>query len=231
MRQVPDYSDFRNKGFCVHCGGSDETRDHVPSKIFLDEPLPENLPVSPSCFRCNNGLSPDEQYLACLLECVVIGEVDPDKIERPKVARILSRNRLLAERLARARRNVGGQVTWEFDADPVRRVVLKLARGHAAYELNEPQTATPNVLYFKPLIAMSADERDNFEGKAQGGMVGWPEVGSRAMNRLLILGSDAYEEIWLVMQEGRYRYGTSQDDGLRVRLVIREYLACEVAWF
>jgi len=58
MRQVPNYGDDQNKGFCVHCGGADESRDHVPSKVFLDEPFPENLPVSPSCLKCNNSLWP-----------------------------------------------------------------------------------------------------------------------------------------------------------------------------
>ena len=50
------------------------------------------------------------------------------------------------------------------------------------------------------------------------------------MNRLLIVGSGVYQEDWLVVQEGRYRYQTSLDEQLGVRFVIREYLACEVAW-
>ena len=36
MDQLTDYSDSRNKGFCIHCGsglGSDESnRDHVPTR-------------------------------------------------------------------------------------------------------------------------------------------------------------------------------------------------------
>jgi len=44
MKQLQCYGDSRNKGFCVHCGGPDETRDHVPAKVLLDEPYPENLP-------------------------------------------------------------------------------------------------------------------------------------------------------------------------------------------
>jgi hypothetical protein len=231
MRQVPDYGDVRNKGFCVHCGAADETSDHVPAKVFLDEPFPENLPVSPSCFRCNNTLSLDEEYLACLLECVIAGGVDPDKIERPKVARSLTRNHRLAERLKKARNSFGDRVIWDFEAERVRKVLLKLARGHAAYELNEPQIAAPDIFSFKPLIAMTSSERDGFEGKTEARLAPWPEVGSRAMNRLLIVGSDAYEENWLVVQEGRYRYRTSQDEGLLVSFVIREYLACEVAWY
>ena len=69
MQQLPNDGDQRNQGFCVHCGGPEETRDHTPSKAFLDRPLPENLPVAPACFACNNGFAADEEYVACLLEC------------------------------------------------------------------------------------------------------------------------------------------------------------------
>jgi hypothetical protein len=68
MEQLRCFGDERNEGYCIHCGGSDETRDHSPSKVFFDEPYPKNLPVCPSCLRCNNALSIDEEYLACLLE-------------------------------------------------------------------------------------------------------------------------------------------------------------------
>ena len=69
MNNLKCYGDRRNKGFCVHCGGADETDDHVPSKVLLDEPYPENLMVCPSCLKCNNALSVDEVYLACLRKC------------------------------------------------------------------------------------------------------------------------------------------------------------------
>ena len=57
MQNFKCYADSRNKGFCVHCGGPYETDDHVPSKVLLDEPSPENLLACPSCMKCNNDLS------------------------------------------------------------------------------------------------------------------------------------------------------------------------------
>jgi hypothetical protein len=32
------FSDERFNGYCVYCGGEDETGDHVPSKVLLDGP-------------------------------------------------------------------------------------------------------------------------------------------------------------------------------------------------
>lgn len=70
------FVDERLKGSCVYCGGPPETVDHVPSRVFLDDPLPENLPVVEACRECNGGFSLDEEYLACLLECVMTGTTD-----------------------------------------------------------------------------------------------------------------------------------------------------------
>jgi hypothetical protein len=229
MRQVMNFGDLRNQGFCVHCGGPYETDDHMPSKVFLDRPYPENLPVSPACAECNESFSRDEEYLACLLECVIAGEVNPDVVGRENISRKLRRQPALAARLAAARRLDGETVVWEAEVARVRNVILKLARGHAAFELNEPQLDDPLSMRFLPLSAMSIGERQSFE-QEQASPAIWPEVGSRAMNRLIAVDGEVFEEGWLLVQEGRYRYRVLQDDGLRVKIVIREYLAAEVRW-
>jgi hypothetical protein len=229
MRKVRNLGDDRNKGWCVHCGGPRETRDHAPSLVFLDEPYPPDLPASPSCRKCNQGFSLDEEYVACLVECVVAGDVDPERLARPGIAAILRQSQNLTARLMAARREENGQTIFDVEQSRVRAVMLKLARCHAAYELNEPQLGEPVSYLCKPLMMMSEDERADFEDEVSGLDV-WPEVGSRAMERMIVLGSDSFGGGWLVVQDGRYRYRTSQSDGLRVRIVIREYLACEIVW-
>ena len=107
---------------------------------------------------------------------------------------------------------------------------MKLARGHAAYEVNEPKTGRPQYVRFIPLPTMSQAEREEFEGFGSAVTAPCPEVGSRALQRLLIAGADVYEEGWVVVQEGNYRFRTSQEEGLIVQMVLREYLACQVGW-
>lgn len=53
---------------CIYCGESATTREHTPSKTFLIEPYPENLPTIPACFACNNGYSEDEKLQRTLQE-------------------------------------------------------------------------------------------------------------------------------------------------------------------
>jgi len=135
-----------------------------------------------------------------------------------------------SHRLQRARTDGAEGPVWAAENDRVNRVVLKLARCHAAFELNEPpQLHQPSHLGVKPLPLMSEDEREAFERDDNAFDV-WPEVGSRAMQRVLVTGTDAFVEGWLTAQEGNYRFRTSQANGLTVKIVLREYLSCEVVW-
>jgi len=89
-----------------------ETRDHVPSRVFLDEPYPENLPLLPSCLSCNNSFSLDEEYLACLIEAAKAGSIDKACADRPKIARILAHTPALKARIASARLESAGNISW-----------------------------------------------------------------------------------------------------------------------
>lgn len=114
-----------------------ESDDHVPSRVFLDEPYPENLLVVPSCTTCNTGFSLDEEYLACLIECARAGSVEA--VRRPKIRRILEPSPALVARLHQARReNLFGGVEFVPEPPRVSNVLAELARGHAAFELSQP---------------------------------------------------------------------------------------------
>jgi len=232
MKQLPDYGDERQTALCVYCGGETRTRDHVPSKVFLDEPYPENLPVVPACRNCNQRFSLDEEYLACLIECVLAGAARVEDVRREKIRQILAKKPALVSRLAQARSETDDGVVFAVEVERVRKVVAKLALGHAAWELHEPRyDDEPVRVTFVPIVVMSQDGRCRFEEEQPRSPVPapWPEVGSRAMQRILT-GADVDAEGWIVVQPGRYRYRAQVSDGMFVRMVISEYLACEAVW-
>ena len=99
----------------------------------MDKPYPENLMAVPACRECNNGLSLDEEYLACFLECVIAGDTAPEKLHRAKIGRILRANCSLLARLQVARMDGVEGTIWVAENDRVSRVILKLARCHAAF--------------------------------------------------------------------------------------------------
>jgi hypothetical protein len=233
MKHLENYADRRQGAWCIHCTNPLKgSRDHVPSKVFLDDPLPENLPLVDICAKCNQSFSLDEQYLACLLECAACGSTDPSGLARPKIKRILTEAPSLKARLENARtaKGVEGQevFSWTPETTRVENVLLKLARGHAMYELNEPMFDGPAGISFIPIHLLTPESRHLFEIGGDSNFGVWPEVGSRAMQRILIQ-ADVISG-WIYVQPDRYRYKVGWDGPVRVKMVIRDYLAAEVVW-
>ena len=236
MRYLDDYSDDRLKGACVHCGGAVEgtqaNNDHVPSKCLLRRPYPPNLPVVTTCVGCNNSFSKDEEYVSVFLQCVLTGSTDPNDHRDSKVHKALRRSNKLKERIERSRSDIESddetRTIWKPEYERVSNVVLKNAQGHAFYELGERQETQAVHLWATPLCALTSTQRQRFEGTERSGLAGWPEVGSRAMQRV-ILGCD-FREGWVIVQHDIYRYQVKHGDGVLVRSVLAEYLATEVYW-
>lgn len=240
--QVRNLADGRLLLGCIYCGGRDDTRDHVPPRVFLDAPYPENLPVVGACRACNNGRSRDEVYLACLIEAVIAGTADPVRIQRVQIAETLRRNAGLRSRIESARQEIDQQITFDIEEDRVRNVLIKLARGHAAFELAVSCDEEPASLTWCPIPLMSPEQLDSFD--ASHVVQTFAEVGSRGMQRIMVtqveLKSAATGVLstvqllindWVNVQEGRYRYLAIYDAGeIRVKIIIRNYLACEVVW-
>lgn len=232
MIQINSYGDSRVGLSCLHCGKAVKgSRDHVPSKVFLDEPYPEDLPVIEICGECNQSFSLDEEYVACFLECIVCGSTVPDNIARPKVREILERKPKLKTRIQNAKManqspDSEQRPLWVPEQDRIKNVILKMARGHALYELHEEILGEPAILEFGPLEFLSDEDRNAFETPPSTEL--WPEVGSRYMQRLIT--GIGMEDGWINVQPQRYRYLVSHGEPVIIRMVIRDYLAAEVGW-
>ncbi len=199
----------------------------MPSKALLDEPYPANLPVVDACGSCNVTFSVDEEYLACLLECVVSGATEPEKLSRPKVSRMLRAKPALVKRLASAFQAHEQEGVLGVELDRVRGTILKLARGHAAHELSDVRIEEPTGMYLEPMSGLTAEQFERFEREPRLRL--WPEIGSRAFQRAAINWIEPHGS-WIEVQRGRYRYLATDNDGTLVRIVLSEYLACEVFW-
>jgi hypothetical protein len=233
MDQLHSFADSRLVVGCLYCSAPTENSEHVPSRVLLDEPYPENLPTMPSCLECNAGFSLDEEYFACLIECARTGSVDA--VTRPKIQKILEHSPALAARIMRARTvSQGGEISFQLEAERVKNVVVKLANGHAVYELDEQRQEDPTHIMVTPLHTLSPEALQHFETIPQsaGLLASLPEIGTRAMQRVLIAApaNSVFGSDWVVVQEGQYRYAAIADGPVMVRFVIGEYLACEVIW-
>lgn len=228
MKQFDEFSDERHKVFCPYCGRTTEprNREHVPSKVLLDEPYPENLPIIHPCMKCNSGFAKDEEYMACLIECARIGSCDARDIEREKIKAAIKHNPGIATQIGNA---VGKDGLWPKpgkDFSRIATIVRKLAMGHVAFELGEPILAKPERLSFLPKASLTGDQLALFEKPPAFSLLA--EVGSRALQRQV--ESATGKAGWIVVQPGRYRYLTHFSDIALVRIVISEFLVCEVSW-
>jgi hypothetical protein len=230
MDQLNSFADGRLIVGCVYCSSATDSREHVPSRVLLDEPYPEDLPIVDVCSGCNRSFSLDEEYVACLIECARTGSVEA--VERPKIKRILSDSPALAERLRKARTQDGsGQSVFQIEDDRVRNVVLKLARGHAAFELDEQMFEVPSHFMAVPLLTLDEAAQRHFESPPT--PTAWPEIGTRAFQRMVVAFDGPPTPLapgWIEVQENRYRYVAIAEGPTMVRIVIGEYLACEVIW-
>lgn len=241
MDQLQNYSDYRLLSGCIYCGGSANTRDHVPSRILLEPPYPDNLPVVGACKSCNQGFSKDEQYLVCLLESVLAGSTNPDRMRRPSVAKAMSRSPALKARIESAKSDSNGLISFIPEDERVKNVVLKLARGHAAYELSQQLTHEPDHYWCGTLSSLTEEQIDAFNAAHIQQLIS--EIGSRNHQRMLaaeismtsLSGGQRTMQLlvndWIEVQEGYYRYLPIDDiGGVIIRIVIANYLASEIGW-
>lgn len=230
MRQIKTFSDQRLDQMCSYCGETaTETRDHVPSKILLDDPFPENLPVVPCCTKCNQDFSLDEEYFACSIECILRGTSNIEQLQRQKIKSALKKRPTLQQRIEKSFTLQDGQLYFKYEQDRFMNVATKLAKGHAKYEISQPQFNDPTSIVMKPLMSMTENEIDNFF--ASYNLTKLPEVGSRSLQNLLIRVNNTVHSHWTTVQDYNYKYSVIDDMGLLiVRIIVWDYLAIEVIW-
>ena len=240
MRQIePSLDERLNRGVCIYCGerldGAKTNTDHVPTKALLDKPYPPNLPTVTVHMACNNRFSADELYLAVLLGCVLAGSTDVDSERDPSTAHRLRSNPSLNAEIAAARRVAlptpgDPRFWWQVDHRRVRPVLEKNARGHVLFECGDAMLGSPKSVGLQAIELMDEQRREVFEDVyAQAEVALLSEVGSRALVRE-VAGTDLVGG-WVIVQVGVYRYAViDMGQEVRVRSVIREYLATEVAF-
>lgn len=201
----------------------------MPSKVLLDKPYPRNLPIVPACEKCNQGFSMDEEYLACLLECVLCGTTNLEFIQNEKIGKILKRKPRLRQRLEKGRKIIDGQIFFQSEPERIERVIKKLAQGHAKYENSEAQFGEPYRVWFRPINLMSEKEIQDFFMDEELALIG--EVGSRSFQRTMIDEKGIPRTYWKEVQENKYLYSIAHViSGFRIRILIRNYLVGEVIW-
>ena len=222
----------KNNG-CIYCGNPATTREHVPSKAFLQEPYPDNLPTIPACFACNNGYSEDENYVACFLD-ILKSQVYYDYLVPEQTNSRMAKDKKLQNILQEQIKTQDDKVFYQLDKQRFDRILLKLARGHAGFEFDYVDFDNTNVKIWYDFLFHIPDEiLQNFESVPEADIA--PDVGLRAAGSPFILQNITLDEatslsIWNEVQENRYRYQVFQNkkENITVKIVVLEFLYCVV---
>lgn len=217
---------------CIYCGSRADTREHTPSKAFLTEPFPDNLPTVPACFKCNNGFSFDEDYVACYLDVLkstvysgysIKGKVDERLQKQPTLNALIKKQIELKN----------GKVKFHYDESRFINVLIKLARSHAGYEFDYVNFDYDPDIWYDFRFRMSEEQIKEFNSIAV--IDKMPDLGARVYNRLCIVDDPETGKILqtflepVYVQEGEYRYNVYFDnEDICVKIVIGEILYCVV---
>lgn len=163
---------------------NDRTVEHVPARVFLDRPFPENLATVYACRACNNGTSADELYVACLLEVMLAGTIDCAVLKRRRIAQALERHPELTTSLQQALEGTSSARHAKQVAQSLTTVATKIARGHLMFDLADPRYDAPQSVRWFRMDEVSTAEAEAFDQWSN-----WvsatprllPEVGSRAL--------------------------------------------------
>ena len=146
---------------CVYCGKNATTREHVPSKCFLDKPYPDNLLTLPACKECNNGFSEDEQYFFYLSDYISSIENYEGEFTREKVKLSFDHSDKLEDRMINSLKIENDSVYFQFETDRILRVIEKNAYGLLHTKFRGKIKITKS--NFIPLTILSHEQKLEYE--------------------------------------------------------------------
>ncbi|UKS61506.1 HNH endonuclease [Bacillus toyonensis] len=225
---------------CIYCGKESDTREHIPSKVFLNRPFPENLSTVSACLTCNNSYSSDEVLLALLIQLLkqkhygseyTFSEEVNSRMENVRNVKLVSKIKQVIE---------ADNVKGKFH-DSILRVLIKLAIGHSVWDISEGYyidedgiTTDSAKVEYSFINDMTDEEINEFLSPFDITNEPLPELGSRVYEgRLLVLERDGEEPRllldWATVQPYEYNYTCYQfGDEIVVKMVINSFLFAEV---
>ena len=128
---------------CIYCGSKGSmTTDHIPPKNLFPEPRPSNMLTVPSCKKCNESFSKDDEYFRTVLVSCASVSLDPNaqavnkklirSMIRPKAVAMASsiRNSLhVVDVISKGGIYLGISPAMEVSPDRINRVTNRIARG------------------------------------------------------------------------------------------------------
>lgn len=231
----------KNNSDCIYCGEIADSREHVPSKVFLTRPFPDNLGIVPACSKCNKSFSSDEIFLSILIEKLKSRYFYPNYEYSSEVESRINYNKKIVSDIENILQN--NDVSY-FD-DRIQRMLFKLAVGHSVFEISEGYCIEEGTINYSFASDMSFEEIEEFTLPFNISEEPLPEMGSRVYERILIVEytlqsmENARDFLvaplilldWVDVQDCKYSYTCYRfGDEIIVKMVVNEFLYATVVF-
>ena len=231
--------------YCVYCGEESDTREHAPSKVFLQKPYPSDLPVLPACYKCNNGFSDDELYVEVYIDSLKYLSGYSSCLREENNDRIKSNAAFWDAQYDLHKFYQGENISIN---PKIERILTKLAVCHMVYELSDGYSTNncciqPKLVSYYFSFDMTKSEIDAFDEFVLMNDKQTPTIGSRVFDKVYVL-EPALNNIdeteinkirmivmsWTNIQEQNYRYiaWLENDDTFHIKIVIHDFLYAEI---
>ena len=228
MINPAEYIDQRIASVCCYCGDSNPlTVDHIPAKVFLDEPYPSQLPTVKACAKCNEKASMDEEYVACFLEALACGSTNDEVLERKKIVSALNHAPGLRRKI---------QDSLHFEETPC---YTDVSEFFSRYRTIVEKSAIGFSRWYGGIVAIPVDVKtflldqlpaksfEQFNNVANLHHEVYPEVASRLLH--IIAETNSTSVKWEIFQPERFRVAIWQrTHGIEIRMVFREIAGASV---
>lgn len=242
------YLEFRRDGLrkCIYCGNTADTREHAPSKIFLNEPYPNDLIVLPACKDCNNSFSADELYSEVYIDSLKYLSGFKDSLSKENTIRLYKSTAFSDAQNAYKNYIETGKIELN---NKLKRILIKLSVCHCVYELSEGYSIGNNVLDCESIevffgLNMSRTRIKEFHMPVYMNDKVLPELGSRVYDNIYVIepvltpvnGGESKIissaiMLWTVIQEGNYEYiAWIEDDKMHVKIAIHDFVFSHVVF-
>lgn len=223
------FSDNQPDNTCLYCGENANTLDYIPPKNLLDTPFPDNLPVVPCCEGCKLNFSLDQEYITCLIECILHASTEIRNLKSERIKNIFRSKESLRQIIVESMIKTERGISFNVDITRCKNVIIKLAKGHLSYENSEPMFEEPKYIGFKPITAMTQNEIDCFLSSSE--LPQASEVGSKLIRNFLMDNNKKANSNWVIVQPDNYSYAVSVHLGsVSVKILICNYIAAEIIW-
>ncbi len=217
---------WQQKGLCYYCGDKALTRDHIPSKVFLDEPFPDNIEQVPCCHKCNASFSKDEEYAAVLIECIKQQSTNLKDLTRKKVLKILDHSpKLLSTVKESINVNLFGELSISENDTRFSHVIMKLSKAHLRNELCIcPIDDSPASVSITSLTNLCDSQVNELFAPRKNTIL--PEVGSKALESFMLVDGIVYS-CWISYQKHTYSYYVAPDAS-EVMILFQDFLLVKI---